>query len=177
MMSNNNSTSPNTSSNSVYGTGVTAPGLNAWSVARSNQNQNPVTAQFAIPDDLDTTSSVTVEIHFFIDVIGGSSGNQGNVQIQAAYAASGDEIGTSSPATGFDETVTSGNFTITEPTGSTGGQRNLRHITTSVTLNGALMAGNDWGYIVLTRIAPTSGTEYNRDIYLTIFAIKYTRTC
>ena len=116
-------------------------------------------------------------LHFFIDKIPASVGNVANVQIQADYATSGDEIGTSAPATGFAETVTSGNFTITEPTGSTGAQQNLTHIVTSVTLNGALMAGNNWAYLSLTRVAPTSGTEYNKDIYLSILAFQYTRAC
>jgi hypothetical protein len=177
MMSDNSTGNPDTSFSNVYGTGVTAPILNAWSVNRSNEVQDPVGAQFTIPDDLDTASPITVEIHFFIDVIGGSTGNQANVQIQADYAASGVEIGISAPATGFAETVTSGNFTITEPTGSSGGQQNLTHTTTIVTLDGSLMVGKNWGYIVLRRIAPTSGTEYDRDIYLTTFVIKYTRTC
>jgi hypothetical protein len=177
MMSNNNSGNPDTSFNNVYATGASAPGLNAWSINPSTSAQNPIDAQFAIPNDLDTTQPVTLEIHFFINAIGGSSGNQANVQVRADYAPSGVEIGTIAPATGFDETVTSGNFTITEPTGSGGGQQNLRHITTTVTLNGALMAGNNWGYITLTRITPTSGTEYNRDIYVAMYVIKYTRTC
>ncbi|HLX52443.1 MAG TPA: hypothetical protein VKR58_00785, partial [Aquella sp.] len=99
------------------------------------------------------------------------------VQIEADYATSPQEIGTSAPATGFSETLTTGNFTISEPTGSTGTQQNLNHIVVSINLSGAKIAGNNWGYLALSRVAPTSGTEYDKDIYLTLFVIKYTRLC
>ena len=177
MMANNASENPNTTFTKVYGTTGNAPSLDAWSVNESGMGQDPINTQFALPQDLDTASPITVDIHFFVDVVGGSSGNQANVQIRADYAAANVEIGLSAPATGFAETVTSGNFTITEPTGSAGAQQNLTHTTTTVTLNGALMVGKNWAYLSLTRIAPTSGIEYNRDIFLAIFDFKYTRIC
>jgi hypothetical protein len=177
MMENDEGINPNVTFTKVYGTAATSPSLNAWMINPSTGSNKPISAQFALPDDLDTASPITLEIHFFIDEVAGSSGSLANVQIQADYAASGDEIGTSAPATGFAETVTSGNFTITEPTGSMGAQQNLRLVTTSVTLDGTLMAGNTWAYVSLIRVAPTSGAEYNKDIYLTIFEFKYTRIC
>lgn len=177
MMANNSSSNPNTTFTKVYGTASSTPSIDTWRVRSSGMPQDPIDTQFALPQDLDTASPITLEIHFFISDQNGS-GNTANVQIQADYAASGVEIGISAPATGFAETVTSGNFTITEPTGSTGAQENLTHMVTSVTLNGALMAGKNWAYINLIRIAPTAGsTEYNKDIYLALFAFKYTRIC
>src|SRR5207249_4782825 len=133
--------------------------IDAWKVHESGMGQDPINTQFALPSDLDTAGPITVDIHFFIDKNSGA-GTVANVQINADYAATNVEIGTSAPATGFAETVTSGNFTITEPTGSTGAQQNLTHTVTTVTLNGALMVGKNWAYLSLTRIAPTSGTEY-----------------
>src|SRR5207302_724235 len=99
----------------VYGTA--SPAIDAWMMNPSSMTQNPIDTQFSLPQDLDTASPITLEIHLFIDKITGSSGTAANIQVQADYAASGVEIGTTAPATGFAEIVTTGNFTITEPTG------------------------------------------------------------
>ncbi|HSC25159.1 MAG TPA: hypothetical protein VLB80_03010 [Candidatus Babeliales bacterium] len=175
MMADATASNPNITFTKVYGTASNSPSLDAWKISISTTTQKPITTQFALPQDLDTASPITLEIHFFINKILGSLGNLANAQINADYAASNMEIGTSAPATGFAETVTTGNFTITEPTGSTGLQQNLTHIVTSVTLDGTKMVGKNWAYLSLTRIAPTSGTEYNKDIYLVTYSFKYTR--
>jgi hypothetical protein len=176
-MTDNANGNPNITFTKVFGTASLSPTLEAWMLEKSSSPQMPITAQFAIPQDIDTASTITLDIHLFINKISGSSGNVANLQIQADYATSPQEIGISAPATGFSETLTTGNFTITEPTGSSGTQQNLNHIVVSVTLDGTKIAGNNWAYLSLIRIAPTSGTEYNKDIYLTIFAIQYTRVC
>ena len=177
-MANHTGGNPNVMFTRVYGPAGNLPTIETWRVRPSAMTQEPVSAQFAIPQDLDTASPITLEIHFFINKITGSSGTAANVQINADYAATSQEIGTTAPATGFKETVTSGNFTITEPTGSTPPQQNLMHIVTSVPLNGALMVGNNWGFVSLTRIATIApDIEYDRDIYIVMFSFKYTRLC
>ena len=177
MMASNSSGNPTITFTKVYGTTTNGPIITAWKLNPSGSTFMPICADFGLPQDLDTASPITLEIHFMIDRISASSGNVANVQVQADYAASGVEIGSSAPATGFAETLTSGNFSIVEPTGGAGGQLNLRHITTSITLDGSKMVGKNWGYLTLSRVAPTSGTEYNKDIYLCMFVFKYTRIC
>jgi hypothetical protein len=172
-MSTNGSGNPDTTFGNVYGAAASDPALEVWSVKPSATTQNPVSTQFAIPADLDTTKTVTLQLHFFVNTISGSVGNVANAQIKADYAASGVQIGVSAPATGFKETVTSGNFTITEPTGA----NNLTHVVTSVTLDGSKMAGRNWAFISCSRVAPTSGTEYSKNIYLNVMALQYTRIC
>jgi len=176
-MGDNNSSTPDTSFRKVYSTSAQGPVLEARALADTGQTDFAIGAQFAIPQDLDTSSPITLDIHFFIAVNSGSSGNVANLQVQADYEASGAEIGSSAPATGFAETLTTGNFTITEPVGSTPPQQNLKHTVVSVSLDGTKMVGKNWGYLSFVRIAPTSGTEYNKNIYLTVLQLNYTRTC
>ncbi len=169
---------PNVSFNNVYGptSASNVPSLVAWKVSPSTVgNAKPLGGQFAVPQDIDTSQPITLQIDLYIDAINGSSGTVANIQIQADYEKNGNEIGTTAPATGFSQTVTTGNFTVTEPTGATGTQANLKLNVVSVTLSSALMAGNDWGYVSLFRVAPTSGTEYTKDIYLALFTLRYTR--
>ena len=178
MMANNSATNPNVTFTKVYGTTGNAPAIDAWKVSRSAVTQDPINFQFAIPQDLDTSSPITLEVHFLINRQSGSAGTAANIQVNADYAMTNEEIGTTAPATGFSETVTSGTFAFTEPVGSTPPQQNLMHITTTITLNGSLMVGKNWAYLSLTRI-PTipAEIEYNRDIYLCLVAVKYSRIC
>jgi hypothetical protein len=160
----------------VYGGAYNAPRFSAWTLPPSPTGidfltQHFIGTQFVIPSDLDTTQPVFLDFHILIEQFDETGDAQ--LQLQADYIGNGTELGNNAPATGFAQTVLSGDFVIIEPVD----EDNLRHIIVTVALNGALMVDNDWGFFLITRINPDSENEYDEDIYLSSIALRYTRIC
>lgn len=127
-------------------------------------------APFVVPSDLDTTQPVFLDFHLFFAEEEFAPGTAA-LEVLAQYTGNGVEFGSNPPATGFVETVTSADFAVTPPADL----ENLVSAIVTVQLDGALMAGNDTGDLVIYRVAPTTGTQYNGSIYLDSIAVRYTR--
>ncbi len=160
----------------VYGGSYNAPRFSAWILPPSPTGidfltQHFIGTEFVIPNDLDTTQPVFLDFHLLYEQFDETGDAQ--LQVQADYVSNGEEFGNNPPAAGFAQTVVSGDFTVIEPVDSD----NLRHVIITVPLNGALMADNDWGFFLMTRINPDSENEYDADIYLSLIAVRYTRIC
>jgi len=162
--------SPDKIFGSVYGTGATGvytPVINAWSMHPSTESQNPISAQFSIPIDINFNLPTRVDLHFLIDAQAASG--SARIQLNANYVTPGNEFGAQTPATGFSQVLESSDFTIVEPVGI----NNLVYVITSITLDTTLMNGTDWAYLSVTRIAPEVGPEYDADIYLAVVSFIY----
>ena len=179
MMTDLYNANPNASFNNVYGPSTsfsTAP-IAAWEIAIAFFQPVPKAMQFAIPNDIDTTQPITLTIHCFNSPNVEASGFVA-FQVQTDYKSNGFEIGTSAPATGFSENLTTPNHLVVDPVGSGVDQENLRYFTTSVPLDGTLIAGNTWAYVSLFRVDPSDDeNDYSASVYLTAVSIEYTRLC
>ena len=164
-MWNNSSSNPNVSFFNRYNAGAT---IDAWKMKRSSTSQDPVALNFVVPLDFVSTQTVQVDIHLLIDD-NNASGNTANIELQADYKATTELLGAA--AGGFAQTITTGNFAVIEPPITAPQQ--LRQILVTALLDPSLMSPQDWGYLVLRRVAPTSGTDYNNDIYLNEIVINF----
>lgn len=144
----------------VYGTNNRP--ITSWAMLPSASTQRYLSVGFGIPATLDTTVNPTVDLYIAVSILAQPAGRTANFAVDVDYANSGDIIGISSPATGFDQTVTTGNLSITEPTGA----NNLKIYKVSVTLNGALITPGSLCDLYFSRVAPTAGTEYALNVYL-----------
>lgn len=157
---------PNTTFYNVYGEGFN---VSAWQLHPSTSMQDPIRTNFSIPKDYKRDGcSVIVEIHLLVNKCD-FSGTLANLLVSMDYQRNYTELGQYSPATGFSEVVCTGDFTITPPLTS----GNLVHIVIPAKLDSKLAQNNDFAYIAITRIAPTSGEEYNQNIYLAGIAFRY----
>jgi hypothetical protein len=168
MMNDNSALGPDTSL-FVYGDVGTSTPITAWAMNPFSENPNSIGAQCPLPATLDTTQPVTLIIHCY--------NNNGEVpslaevafQIQADYKGNYQQIGVDAPATGYSETIFSGDFAVIKPDGN-----NVMHFIIPVSLNPALMANANWINITLTRSA-TAGTEYPIALFLAALAIQYSK--
>ncbi len=143
-----------------------------WALDIADDEQNPVTFTIMTPEDFDPTGPSKLILYLLVNQVDGSTGNTANLELQTDYEPNGVEIGDVSPGTDFTQTLTTGNITITPPTGST----NLRLVIVSIPLDSALMTADDWMNFSLIRIFPTGGaTEYDESIYLVTSSFIYTR--
>lgn len=177
MMTDYSGANPDITFYNVYGpaTTTTTPTVTAWMMYGSFLDPRPIVMQFVFPNDMDTTQPVTLTLHclnnFNVEAIGFVS-----FQVQADYKSNGEEIGVLSPATGFAETLVTPNHLIVDPN-IDDDEANLSYFTTSVPLNGSLIAGNTWGNLAIKRIQPGEEFDYSARVYLTAVSIEYTRLC
>ena len=157
--------SPNAIFNSVY---ATPSIIEAWVLNTGDL----LGTQFVIPSYLDGTMPVTLTLHGFSIIVFEEGPVPGDVafQVQADYELSGNQIGSTAPATGFSETLTTADYTVTNVNEG----NNLIYFTLSVPLTGALLAGNTWANLIITRVVPGSDFDYGAGIYLTEVSIDYT---
>jgi hypothetical protein len=142
-----------------------------WQFAPST-NPIPVGLNFTIPIDLDVTQPVTLVVHFLVIFNPSALGNQVNFQVEADYKTSGELVGVLPPATGFSETVLSGDFTVNQPLNF----NDVLHISQNVSLNPALMTPGDWAFLSFIRVPPVSN-EYGAAILFTTISFQYSRVC
>ncbi|RTL06684.1 collagen-like protein [Candidatus Dependentiae bacterium] len=176
-MTASNNTLPTSLFNVFPATNATTTSKNtiaAWRIFSSTGSGNgsvsipPVNINFGLPKDFNGAVNPTVEIYFFSRKNNASTiPSIVNWQVYAAYGSSATEMGAA-----WSEIKTSGNISITEPF-STGGLVIYR---ANITLNSVSLAPSSWCQLTVTRIAPTSGTEYNKDLYLSAINFNYEKT-
>lgn len=159
-----------------YGAQFNSAPINTWRLNQTpfGDDIDKVGANFDIPIDLDRTQPVTVVLHFLIPEII-TTGNQAKILVEADYKNSGNLLGVEAPATGFADSQTSPDFTIIIPAPSTPNGTNLVQISTSVSLNPALITG-DWAFLQITRILPAAN-NYDSPLFLSTISVQYTRIC
>jgi hypothetical protein len=179
MMTDEFAANPDITFQNVYGpaTAYTTPTVTAWIMPLTFFPQSPKVMQFIIPNDIDTAQAITLTIHCFNNINVEAAGFVA-FQVQADYKSDGQEIGTSAPATGFAETLTTANHLVVDPTGSGVDQENIRYFNLSVLLDGSLIAGNTWSTLSILRVIPSDDeNDYSASVYLTAVSIQYTRIC
>jgi len=156
---NRNSTNIDSKFSNVYTSNGRPVGT--WSIAPSGTTQRYLSVSFGIPTTINLTVNPTVDmfiaVQSFNDLL-----QVINLAVDADYIISGAEMGSSLPATGIKQTVTSGNLTIVEPLGN----NNLKIYKVTVTLNPLLITAGCLCNLFFYRVAPTSGTEYKDNVYL-----------
>jgi hypothetical protein len=167
MMTSAASTTPDV----IFGsTGVSSPVINVWSMASSTVTQFPINMQFSIPGDLKTQKAMSLELHFLVKKQAGSNGNA-RIQVNAEYMPQNGEFDIFNGAPTFTYTTDSGNFLITEPSSTS----NVEHVYVIIPIEKQNIYNYNFALLSVSRIAPTSGTEYNQDIYLAAAAFIYTQ--
>jgi len=167
MMTDMIGSTPNTFFTAIYGTPTV---LSAWELVNPFDPENPIGMQFVIPSTLDATQPVTLTIHCFNLLLEAFGDVRFEVQID--YKSNGEEFGANLPATGYAETLFSGDIPIIDPIFSPNG----RYFTVTIPLNAALMAGKTWSELVVSRVPTTNNNNYQGSIFLTAFSIQYTKT-
>ena len=150
--------------------GVNTSSIYAWVLDPTTLN--PVNLQFSLPKDLDVNSPASLSLFILIPKTVSPLGNTANLQIQADYRIN-QEIGTGSPATGYAETVSTGNFTIIQPVSLL--STNLCVMRVDVSLTPSLMMQNGWANFVIQRIAPLTLQDYSASLYLSVVAFNYSK--
>jgi hypothetical protein len=143
-----------------------------WQVRPSVNQDTPVEGIFNIPIDLDRTKPVIAVMHFLVPSFLVAAG-LAKLRIDMIYLPNNDLLGFTPPATGFDDTQLSADFTVTPAI--PGGSVNLRQISVAVTLDQTKIDG-EWAFIGVSRVAP-AGTEFSLPIYLSTISIQYSRIC
>jgi hypothetical protein len=166
MMTNSVYTMPNT----IFGTGVSAPIINAWAMSTSNLVQSPINMQFAVPGNFAHKKPVSLELHFLVTQQSGN-GNAA-IKVNAKYMKNHSEFDIFDAAPVFTSTNVSNDFAVTEPSSS----HNVEHIVVTVPLDSSGIFAHNFALLSLTRVAPTSGVEYPADIYLAAASFIYTST-
>jgi predicted RNA binding protein with dsRBD fold (UPF0201 family) len=165
MMNNSVLTTPSM----IFGTGVASPSINAWAMSPSASVQSPINMQFAIPADLRTEKAVSLQLHFLVKTNSVPNGNA-RIRVNAEYMHNNAEFDISDPVPTFMHTTDSHDFLITEPSSA----NNVVHVYVVIPLEKSGILNRDFASLSLTRIAPTSGTEYSEDIYLAAAVFQYT---
>jgi len=166
MMTNTIAQTPDTFFTATYGTPTV---LAAWALINPFDGITPVGTQFIIPSTLDATQPVTLTIHCFsipLEAFGDV-----RFQVQIDYKANGEDFGANPPANGYSETLLSGDYTVVDALSSP----NSKYFTTTIPLNGTLIAGKTWSELVITRTPTISGDNYQGPIFLSAVSIQYTK--
>jgi len=143
-----------------------------WQVRSSVFQDTPVEGIFNIPIDLDRTQPVIAVMHFLVPGFLVPEG-EAKLRIDMIYLPDNDLLGFTPPATGYDDTQFSADFTVVPAVPS--GSNNLRQISVSVALDQTKING-EWTFIGVSRVAP-AGTEFDLPIYLSTISIQYSRIC
>jgi hypothetical protein len=149
----------------TFGTGVSSPVINAWTMTPSTFAQSPINMQFSIPTDLLTGLTVTMELHFLVTKQFLANGNA-RVRVSGLYTSNSSVI--SMPVM-FTNIVDSNSFPVMEPTNV----NDLLHVYTTVNITSPNIQQHDLALISVTRVEP-NGIEYTGNIYLVAAAFNYT---
>ena len=152
----------------IFGTGVSSPSINAWSMPVSSSVQSPINIQFSIPGNFKKHHAVSLELHFLVKQDPGFNGNA-RIQIDAKYMGNDKDFNIMSSVPTFTSTTISDDFLIVEPTSST----SLKHISVIIPLENSGIRKSDFALLSLTRIQPTDWVEYGHDIYLASAVFTY----
>ena len=152
--------------NVIFGTGVSSPVINAWSMVPSAMIQSPINIQLPIPGDLKEKKSISLELHFLVTKQFASG--KARIRVKAAYMDQSEEFNILAPV--FSNITDSDSFTISEPSSV----NNLKHLIVTISLKSSDVDKADLALLSLTRIAPSSGSEYAKDIYLAAAIFRYT---
>lgn len=176
MMSNNVIPYPDTTLNIFYDSPGKSFSINAWKMNNSNIPQEPINIQFAIPQDLDTTKPVIVELHFFINKFMEILGNTANITMNAVYMGAQEEREDTKLGMGFtSETIHSNDFIVIEPI-DLFPQQNVLYSTVKIPLNESLITKKNLVHLSFIRNAPKNLiNEYNEAIFLSMCVLKYNR--
>jgi len=155
--------------NIIFGTGVTSPVINAWSMSPSYMTQSPINMQLAVPSALFIERAEVLDLHFLV-VQQGAGNGKARIAVNAKYMGQyGDfNIFDSSPL--FTYVVESKDFKIFEPMSSD----QVRHVCVKVPLEKTLINKCNLIILSLTRIEPQAN-EYDGDIYLAAAVMRYTQ--
>lgn len=159
--------SPDTNFDNVYGSTPPLIAFKSWQMVPSSSTQEPLTLQFDMPIDLDSTWDPTIDLKLFIANNSGS-GSVVNIQLRIDLKVPGQQIGVVSPATGFSQTITSGDVTVT-PEPASG---NLKNVRVSMPVSGSTIAPRSTVVVVIDRVA-TTDTEYDNNVYLGSMVFRY----
>jgi hypothetical protein len=168
MMTNATGDIPNAIFTSVY---TTPSVIQAWLLNLDDF----IGTQFVIPPFLDGTQPVTLTLHCFSVIVEDETTPVfGDIQfqVQADYESNGNQVGDTPPATGFNDTISTAVYTVTNANQGS----NIIYFTLSVPLTAAELAGNSWGNLIVTRIPAASDDDYDAAIFLSEISIDYTST-
>jgi len=149
--------------------------MGAWTLLPSTDvfSLVPIGANFNIPIDLDRTQPVTAVIHLLVDSNADVIGDQVALEVNIDYQPDGAILGATFPATGFAQTITVPDFSVTVATPIF--SNNMRQISVSVPLDQTLIDG-EWSFITVNRIAPALN-EFSGNVYLSTISIQYSLIC
>ena len=168
-MSKDSSATPDTNFDTTYGSSTPLIPLRAWSLLPSSSTQQPITLEFDIPIDMDITWAPTIDLKLFIaNTSGVATGSVANMRLRVDLKNVNTQLGVVSPATGFGQTITSGDITVTpEPAAG-----NLNNIRVSLQVSNASVGPRYIAIVAIDRVA-TTGTEYTGNIYLASAVFRY----
>lgn len=155
--------------NIMFGTGVSSPVINAWSMPVSNMMQSPINMQFPVPGNLKAKKAISLELHFLV-IKHSSANGKVRIRVRAAYMDQSDDFNIFSATPSFSNTTNSDDFSITEPSSSD----KIKHTSVIIPLENSDIDKSDLALLSLTRIEPQSGSEYAQDIYLAGAVFRYT---
>lgn len=150
----------------IFGTGVTTSSINAWSILPSTMTQSPINMQFPIPRKLNKNKPLSLDLYFLVSNHAAAAG-KARIMVNVEYLDQNASFDVSNNAT-FSYSAQSKNFTVAEPVAG-----NLTMICINVPLETTGLRKSMFALLSVTRMAPTSGTEYAEDIYLSAANFRY----
>ena len=146
-------------------TGSEKPEVEVWKLNDTvTGNKRPISLSFKIPKNFDASVDPEVDVHILVGQLG-ATGTTANLRLRADFKSDGEEIGVGGL---FEETVTTGDFTVTEPSGGD----NAVHILQTLTLTSMSIFPQDWAFFTFDRI-PTTASEYDDDLFLSTVSFRY----
>ncbi len=158
---NKNGQNPDTSFNNVYTDKNFS--IQAWKMLASNKAQQEISLLFGIPDNYDITKSSTITLYLLAQ--GREDTATANIEIALDDKSNNQILGPS-----FITTVSTGNFTVAEPTDA----KDIKVLVVNAAIPPQTLSDKNLIVLVFSRIAPTDGQqEYEKDIYLESVTITY----
>lgn len=156
--------------NMIFGTGVTSPVINAWSLAPSTMIQSPINMQISVPGALLIERAEELDLHFLVKKQGMKHG-KARIAVNVKYMGQYDDFNIFGPVPTFSYEEQSNNFDIFEPLEG----HEVRHVCVTVPLQKTSIKKCNFIVISVTRIDPSHGVEYKEDIYLASAVLHYTQ--
>jgi len=156
--------------NIIFGTGVSSPVINAWSMAPSTMIQSPINMQISIPGALLIERAETLDLHFLVKKQGMHHG-RARIAVNVKYMGQYDDFNIFNSVPTFSYEEQSNDFDIFEPLES----HEVRHVCVSVPLQKTSIKKCNFIVVSVTRIDPSHGVEYKKDIYLASAVLHYTQ--
>lgn len=148
----------------MFGTGVASPIVNAWQMLPSYWEQFPIMMKFPMDGYLNPKKNVMLELHFLVQQHAAPDG-MARVRVDGIFMDSDGNT--------YEDViciVDSNDFLVTQQVGSTNA---LSHISVRVKLEKAMFKPYNSALLAVKRIAPTTGVEYEANLYLTAAVLRY----